>query len=146
MLRGNALAKLDGKGRLKLPSAFRSVIEPQYGNEFFVTSLRGESVLIYPMQVFVEFEQRMLASSNLRPQVRRLKRAINYYGQRAVMDGQGRILLHPLIREKARIDGEVTVLGQQDHLEIWNRTDFEQLVLDNPLTDEELDALGELGL
>ena len=88
----------------------------------------------------------MLASSNLRPQVRRLKRAINYYGQRATMDGQGRILLHPLIREKARIDGEVTVLGQQDHLEIWNRADFEQLVLNNPLTDEELDALGELGL
>jgi len=146
MLRGNALAKMDGKGRLKLPSAFRSVIEPQYGNEFFVTSLRGESVLISPMQVFVEFEQRMLASSNLRPQVRRLKRAINYYGQRATMDGQGRILLHPLIREKARIDSEVTVLGQQDHLEIWNRADFEQLVLNNPLTDEELDALGELGL
>ena len=46
MLRGNALAKVDGKGRLKLPSAFRSVLEPRYGREYFVTSLRGDSVRI----------------------------------------------------------------------------------------------------
>ena len=56
MLRGNALAKVDDKGRLKLPSSFRSTIEPKYGSEFFVTSLRGDSVRIYPMQVWQEIE------------------------------------------------------------------------------------------
>ena len=54
MLRGNALAKVDGKGRLKLPSTFRSVLEPRYGREFFVTSLRGDSVRIYPMEVYAD--------------------------------------------------------------------------------------------
>ena len=67
MLRGNSLAKVDEKGRLKLPAAFRSVIEPTYGNEFFVTSLRGASARIYPMQVYAELEDKMLAASSVQP-------------------------------------------------------------------------------
>ena len=83
MLRGSALAKLDDKGRLKLPSAFRSVIEPKYGNEFFVSSLRGDSVRIYPLQVFAEVEQRLLVSSTVEPAITKLRNALNYFGQRA---------------------------------------------------------------
>ena len=90
MLRGNALAKVDGKGRLKLPAIFRSVIEPKYGNEFFVTSLRGESARIYPLEVYARFEERLLQSSSVQPLVTKLRNAPNYFGQRAVMDAQGR--------------------------------------------------------
>jgi DNA-binding transcriptional regulator/RsmH inhibitor MraZ len=85
MLRGSALAKLDDKGRLKLPSAFRSVIEPKYGNEFFVSSLSGDSVRIYPLQVFAEVEQRLLVSSNVEPAITKLRNTLNYFGQRAVI-------------------------------------------------------------
>jgi MraZ protein len=145
MLRGNALAKLDGKGRLKLPSTFRAVIEPLYGSEFYVTSVRGESVRIYPVEVFAEIEEK-LKTSRFKPLVTRLRTALSYYGQRAVMDGQGRILIHQLLREKAGIDGEVAVIGQQDHLELWNRAELENRVEQHPLTDEELDELSSLGL
>ncbi len=48
MLRGNYAAKIDDKGRLKIPNAFRSLIEGQHGAEVFVTSLTGEYVRIYP--------------------------------------------------------------------------------------------------
>ena len=145
MLRGNALAKIDEKGRLKLPSSFRSVIEPRFGKEFFVTSLRGDCARIYPMEVFAEFEERLLNTSDVRPLLARLKNAINYFGQRATMDGQGRILIHPLLRERADIAGEVAVIGQQSYLEVWNRAAFEKELLDKPLTDEELDQLASLG-
>jgi len=145
MLRGNALAKIDGKGRLKLPAIFRSVIEPKYGNEFFVTSLRGESTRIYPMDVYTRFEERLLQSSSVQPLVTKLRNALNYFGQRAVMDAQGRILIHPLLRDKTRLDGEVAVLGQQDYLEVWNRKDVEESLLNNPLTEDELMELATLG-
>jgi MraZ protein len=145
MLRGNALAKVDGKGRLKLPAIFRSVIEPKYGNEFFVTSLRGESTRIYPMDVYARFEERLLQSSSVQPLVTKLRNALNYFGQRAVMDAQGRILIHPLLRDKTRLDGEVAVLGQQDYLEVWNRKDVEESLLNNPLTEDELVELANLG-
>ena len=144
MLRGNALAKVDDKGRLKLPSVFRSTIEPKYGSEYFVTSLRGESVRIYPMQVWEEIEGRLSEASSLNPSVMRFKDAVNYYGHSATMDSQGRILIHPLLREKAGVNGEVAVLGQQDYLGVWNRAAFEKQLETNPLTDEDLMVLAGL--
>ena len=61
MFRGSAPAKIDDKGRLKLPTAFRRDLEQSYGREIFVTSIRGESVLIYPLTVWQEIEDRLMA-------------------------------------------------------------------------------------
>ncbi len=146
MLRGNALAKVDEKGRLKLPAGFRAVVEPKFGREFFVTSLRGDSVRVYPMQTWLELEERLKRAPSLNPRVIKFKNAVNYYGQSAVMDAQGRILLHPLVREKAGTVGEVAVLGQQDFLEVWNREVFETRLTQDPLTDDDLARLSELGI
>jgi MraZ protein len=145
MLRGNGLAKVDEKGRLKLPSSFRSIIEPRYGREFFVTSFRGDCVRIYPMEVYANFEQRLVDASQVEPLVERLRTAVNYFGQTTVMDAQGRILIHPLLREKAEIDGEVAVLGQQNFLLVWNRRVFEERLEKKPLSDDELRELAALG-
>ena len=145
MLRGNALAKVDGKGRLKLPSAFRNVIEPKWGRDFFVTSLRGDSTRIYPMEVYTGLEERLLNASGIEPRVTKLRNALNYFGQQATMDPQGRILIHPLLRDRAALGGEVAVLGQQDHLEVWNRSTFEDRLRLDPLTDDDLRELAGLG-
>ncbi len=146
MLRGNALAKVDEKGRLKLPAVFRSIIEPRYGNEFFVTSFRGDSVHLYPLEVYKAFEKRLGQTSRVGSLVNRLQDAINYYGQSAEMDAQGRILIHPLLRTSAEISGEVAVLGKQEYLVVWNRKTVEKRVRANPLTDTDLDELAELGI
>jgi len=145
MLRGNALAKIDGKGRLKLPAIFRSVIEPTYGSEFFVTSLRGESARIYPMEVYARLEERLLQASSVQPLVTKLRNALNCFGQRTVMDAQGRVLIHPLLREKTGLDGDVAVLGQQNYLEVWSRKAVEESLFNNPLTEDELMELATLG-
>jgi MraZ protein len=146
MLRGSSLAKLDEKGRLKLPASFRSVLEPKFGSDYFVTSLRGDSVRIYPMDVWVRVEERLARASSLNPSVMRFKSAVNYYGQSTPMDSQGRILIHPLLRERADVRGEVVVLGQQDFLEVWNRNAFEERLNADPLTDADLGALSDLGI
>jgi MraZ protein len=146
MLRGSSLAKLDEKGRLKLPAAFRALLEPKFGSEYFVTSLRGDSVRIYPMDVWLRVEERLARASSLNPSVMRFKNAVNYFGQTSPMDGQGRILIHPLLRDRANVRGEVVVLGQQDFLEVWNRTAFEELLQADPLTDTDLGALSDLGI
>jgi DNA-binding transcriptional regulator/RsmH inhibitor MraZ len=85
-------------------------------------------------------------ASQVGPLVNRLRDALNYYGQTTTMDGQGRILIHPLLREKAEIDGEeVTVLGQHDRLVVWNRRTFEERLEKNPLTEIDLHGLEALG-
>ena len=146
MLRGNSIAKVDEKGRLKLPASFRAAIEPEYGAEFFVTSLRGESVRIYPMHVWARLEEKLVRLSSVDPAVMRFKNSVNFYGQCALMDGQGRVLIHPLVREKAGIRGEVAVLGQQEFLEVWNRSAFEERLAGDPLTDADLATLAGLGI
>ena len=146
MLRGNSLAKVDEKGRLKLPATFRALLEPKFGSEYFVTSLRGESVRIYPMDVWLRVEDRLARASSLNPSVMRFKNAVNYFGQSTPMDAQGRILIHPLLRDSADVRGEVVVLGQQDFLEVWNRTVFEKRLHADPLTDADLGALSDLGI
>jgi MraZ protein len=146
MLRGSALAKLDEKGRLKLPSTFRAVLEPKYGTEFFVTSLRGDSVRIYPMDVWIRIEERLSRASSMNPAVMRFKNAVNYFGQTCPLDTQGRVLVHPLLRERADVRGEVVVLGQQDFLEVWNRVAFEERLNTEPLSDADLGVLSDLGI
>jgi MraZ protein len=145
MLRGNTLAKVDDKGRLKLPAAFRSIIEPKYGKEFFVTSFRGESARIYPLKVYTRLEQRLLDSSAVQPLVNKLKNSLNFYGQSALMDSQGRVLIHPLLRKRVELSGEVAVLGQQNYLEVWNLTSFEEWLKHDPLTDQDLKELAVFG-
>jgi len=146
MLRGSSLSKLDVKGRLKLPASFRAVLDPKFGSDYFVTSLRGDSVRIYPMDVWLRIEERLARASSLNPSVMRFKNAVNYYGQSSLMDAQGRVLIHPLLRERADVKGEVVVLGQQDFLEVWNRSVFEERLQADPLTDVDLGALSDLGI
>lgn len=146
MLRGSSLARLDEKGRLKLPAAFRAVLEPKFGSDFFVTSLRGDSVRIYPMDVWLRIEERLARASSLNPSVMRFKNAVNYFGQSSLMDTQGRILIHPLLRERSDVRGDVVVLGQQDFLEVWNRSMFEERLSADPLTEADLGALSDLGI
>jgi len=144
MFRGNSLAKIDAKGRLKLPAIFRALIEPKLGKEFFITILRGRSVRVYPMEFWIEFENTLAAMPSMNPTVIKVRNIVNFYGQTAVMDSQGRVLLHPLARSKVGIDGEVAVMGQGNHLAICNRTAFERQLDDDPLTDEDLLNLAEL--
>ena len=67
MLRGNYAARIDDKGRLKIPNAFRALVEEQHGVELFVTSLTGESVRVYPMTVWLALEERLAKVPSILP-------------------------------------------------------------------------------
>jgi MraZ protein len=147
MLRGNHTAKIDDKGRLKVPSAFRASIEEKYGTRVFVTSLDGESVRVYPMAVWEEIEARLAAMPTTHPARRKFLDRASYFGQAAELDGQGRVLIHPRLRESAAINGEVAVLGLLTYLDVWNHERFvSSRIAQNPLTDDDLSALSASGI
>ena len=146
MLRGNAPAKIDDRGRLKMPSAFRAVIQQEHGRELFVTSLTGDSVRIYPMPVWLELEGRLAQMPSTHPSRMRFLDRVNFYGQAAELDPQGRVLIHPRLRESALMTGEVDVLGHQTFLEVWNHERFVAKLTRDPLTNEELKSLADFGV
>lgn len=146
MLRGNCPAKIDAKGRIKIPNSFRRYIEEKYGREFFVTSLSGEFVRVYPMPEWLEVEKKIAAAPSIDPAITRFTNMVNYYGQVAAMDDQGRLLIHPILRQASGIDGLVAVLGHQVYLDIWSKEKFESLLKSQPITDDHRAALARLGL
>jgi len=146
MLRGNAPATIDEKGRLKIPSNFRAYIDESWGSDFYITSLSGESVLIYPLPVWQEIEERLAKLPSLNPTKKKFLDRTNYYGQVTTADKSGRILIPPLLRDSAQMNGEVAVLGYLDHLDVWNHKKFLGRIKDHEFTEEDQDTLSKLGI
>ena len=146
VLRGNAPAKIDDRGRLKVPSAFRAVIQEEHGRELFVTSLTGESVRIYPMPVWLDMERRLAQMPSTHPARMKFLDRVNFYGQVAELDPQGRVLIQQRLRDSALMTGEVDVLGQQNFLEVWNHERFVAKLARDPFGDDDAKALADFGI
>lgn len=146
MLRGNHPATVDAKSRIKVPTAFRNLIRETYGDDLFLTSFTGENVLAYPMPEWSRMEERLQRIPSMNPSRQRLMSRVNYFGGVASMDRQGRLLVPQLLRESARIDGEVVVMGQLTHLEVWNHEIFRGRLTDAPLTENDLQVLADMGI
>jgi MraZ protein len=140
-LRGNCPAKVDEKGRLKIPSVFLDELK-EYGNQFYITSTTGETARIYPLKVWSEIEDKLaqLPSNNVAK--RKFLMRTSYFGQQAELDGQGRLLLPAVLREAAQTMGEVDVFGALNYLEVMNHTRVLDKLKNEPYTDADDTALG----
>ena len=145
-LRGSAPARIDDKGRLKVPTMFRGVIQDQQGPDVFVTSVTGESVRIYPMAVWLDMERKLLAMPGNHPSRLKFLDRVNYFGQAAELDGQGRVVIPAHLRESASIVGDVRVLGRIDHVEVWNEERFSEKLRRETWTDDDGLRLSEHGI
>ena len=146
MLRGSAQARIDDKGRLKVPTGFLRVFEERYGLDVFVTSIEGASALIYPLQVWEEREAKLAALPASDPVRRKYLERASYFGQQAQLDNQGRVVMPPLLRDIAGVVGEVSVGGRLDHLEVWNMERLKRRFDSQPFTDEDYQYLSDRGV
>jgi MraZ protein len=133
---------MDDRNRLKVPAEYRRVFEQSWGQDLFVTSFTGSEVFVYPLSVWAEFEKRLLELPLMDPKRVRIQKVVNFYGKTQVMDGQGRVLIHSPLREKAGIGEEVMVLGYGDHLCVQDAAKVEQEVATS--TESDLETLSEL--
>ena len=145
MLRGNYPARVDEKGRVKIPAAFLEALR-EYGNKFYVTSENGDYVRVYPMKIWNEIEEKLARLSSHNRTKQKFLTRTNYYGQVVELDGQGRILVPPILRESAQMRGDVDVLGNLNYLQIWNHTRFLDNLKASPITDDDERTLDELGI
>ena len=146
MFRGNAPARIDNKGRLKVPNAFRSLLENKYGRELFLTSVTGDYVRIYPMPVWLAIEEKLGQVPSTHPAKLRYLDRVNYFGQVAELDVQGRVIVPVRLRESAVMSGDVDVLGQYNYLDVWNHDRFMTKLQRDAYTDEDAKALSTFGI
>ena len=140
-LRGSAETTVDEKGRFKVPAVFREPIESTFGTDFFVTSIGGLDVLIYPMPVWNVLEEKLAALPAVHRAKSKFLERVNTYGQAVRMDAQGRLLVPSLLRESASVQGEALVLGKTDHLVLVDRTRHMEAIKASSFTDEDYDEL-----
>lgn len=146
MLRGNYTARIDEKGRLKIPTTFRRIIEREHGSALYVTSLTGECARVYPMPEWTAIEQRLLVLPGMDPARKKFLDRTNYFGQEAEMDSQGRVLIPYQLRARGEMLGDVAVMGYLNYLEVWSLDRFEARMAQDPFTDDDAAALARLGI
>ena len=144
MFRGNHPTRVDEKGRLKIPAEFKREVDEKFGTKFFITSLDGERAQVWPMPEWEKQEAKLDAMSST-PQKRKLLDWISYYGQEAEMDAQGRVLIPQVLRESAKVIGDVVVLGKQRYLEVANHGMVRAKLEAGPLTEDDEAALAAQG-
>jgi transcriptional regulator MraZ len=146
VFRGNAPARIDDKGRLKVPNSFRSALESKYGRDLFLTSLTGEYVRVYPMPVWLDIEERLGRVPSTHPSKERFLDRVSYFGQEAELDAQGRVLIPVRLRDAATMIGDVDVLGVYNYLDVWNHDRFLTKLQRDAYTDDDARALSEFGI
>lgn len=118
---------IDNKNRLSIPQAVRARLDATIdGNSFYVGPGRRKGFLmLYPHLYFENARRKAPAPDDLSDQAYEL--AQFEYSQTVLVDpdGQGRVLIPDWLLKRAGIGREVTLIGVRDHLELWNRSDFE---------------------
>ena len=142
--RGSAPARLDEKGRLKVPSLFRQQIEEAFGAEMFVTSLHGREVLLYPLTVWRGLEEKLATLPAIHRAKAKFLERVNYYGQETSLDSQGRVLIPQILRDAAKLPPDVVVTGSIDFLIVSDRGALASRLEREEFGPEDYDELSKL--
>jgi MraZ protein len=121
VFRGAAKITLDDKGRVVIPTRYRERLLERSAGALVVTVDRdGECLLIYPLNDWEQVERRLMELPSLHPQSRRLQRLMVGHATDLVLDGHGRMLLPPELREFAGLNRHAVLIGQGSRCELWD--------------------------
>ena len=104
---------LDAKGRLAIPSRLRD----ELGSVFYVTLSMDRCLSAYSAENWQKFSDKVDAMPFVK---QRKMRPLFAFAARCEVDGQGRILLPQNLREYAGLEKSVTVVGCNNHAELWD--------------------------
>jgi MraZ protein len=123
--RGRSAAKLDAKGRLRIPGKFREVLQTHHKTNALIISQYGECLVAYPPEKWDEMEAKALHLSQVHPEHRSFVRRFISGAERCDFDNQGRILIPPLLREDAKLNQTVIIVGMLVNFEIWDKDTYD---------------------
>lgn len=128
MFRGIAQLNLDSKGRLAVPSRHRDALLERCGGHLVITADADRCLLVYPLPDWELIQQKLEGLSNLDSRVRELQRRLIGFAVDVDIDGAGRILISPALRQFAQLEKNVVLVGQGRKFELWNQENWEQLI------------------
>jgi MraZ protein len=125
LFRGQSLHNLDEKGRLRIPTRFRDVLQKRYNDSLVLTTV-DDYLVAYPEEVWEKFEEQALALSQVQPQQRAFMRYVISGAVECEFDRQGRILITPALRDAAGLEREVVLAGMLTSFEVWSKSRWDE--------------------
>ncbi len=120
MFRGATKITLDDKGRMVIPTRYREQIVELAQGKLVVTVDKDQCLLIYPLPEWELIERKLMALPSLNATARRLQRLMVGHATDLPLDGHGRVLLPPELREFARLERHGMLIGQGNRFELWD--------------------------
>lgn len=143
MFRGASAVNLDTKGRIAIPTRYRpEIIEQNQGQMVCTVDIRQPCLLLYPLSEWEIVEQKLSALSNFDPAQRSLQRVMLGYATECELDSAGRILLSAPLRQHAKLEKNIMLVGQLNKFEIWSEAEWSAQIEQ----DMALGATGEFAL
>jgi MraZ protein len=127
VFRGVSQLALDAKGRLAIPAKHRDALARRAANAdastpatIVITADPSRCLLVYPRTTWEPIQARLMALSSFNPEIRSLQRLIVGFADDVDVDGNGRILIPPALREYASLDHHVALVGQGNKFGLWD--------------------------
>jgi MraZ protein len=120
MFRGANKLTLDVKGRLVMPTRYRERLQERCGGKLVVTVDKDQCLLIYPLPDWEEIERKLMRLPSMNPQSRRLQRLMVGHATDLELDGHGRLLLPPNLREFGLLTRDAMLIGHGLYFELWD--------------------------
>ncbi|MFI4937760.1 MAG: division/cell wall cluster transcriptional repressor MraZ [Candidatus Berkiellales bacterium] len=140
MFRGVSELSLDEKGRLAVPIRYRELLKLQANGQCIITiDTEERCLLIYPMTEWEKIEKQIEALPSFNPLARRVQRLLIGHATEANLDGNGRMLVPPPLRDYASLQKEIVLIGQGRKFELWDAASWvvrRDLWLQKDLTTE----------
>lgn len=140
MFMGEYNHTIDPKGRLIMPSKFRETL----GDEFVVTKGLDGCLFVYPNKEWQAFEEKLRTLPLTNKNARQFSRFFLAGAASCEVDKQGRILLPSVLREFARLEKEVVLVGVLSRIEIWSKDKWMESNVYDDMEDiaEHMEELG----
>ena len=116
---GATVLTLDAKGRLAIPTRHRDTLRTR-GERIVLTAHPDGCALLYPEAGWEAVRAKVETFPSFNPQASWWKRLLLGFEEHAVPDGSGRILLSPALRQHARLEREVMMVGQGGYFVLWD--------------------------
>ena len=105
-----------------MPTRYREQIAELAQGNLVVTVDRDQCLLIYPLPEWEQIERKLMSLPSLNATARRLQRLMVGHATESSLDGHGRVLLPPELRELARLGRYGMLIGQGNRFELWDET------------------------
>lgn len=139
VFRGANKVTLDAKGRMVMPTRYRERLAERSAGRLVVTIDRDQCLLLYPLPDWEEIERKLMRLPTLNLQARRLQRLMVGHATEVELDGHGRLLLPPQLRDFGSLTRDVMLIGQGNRFELWDEARWNER-RDEWLKEEELPA------